>query len=782
MPRCCRRLLPLALLLVAAQLLSPALASARQPRQLSVEDYVRAERFLGARTQPLLTGLAGRVAWLDDGRFWYLTTTADGFDLMLVDPPQRTRDPLFDRARMAAALTAASGQVIAAAALPYPAMTLTSDGHVITFPLQGTRWRCDVSSYTCAAEDRERLPDGRFRPPPNSVVSPDGSRAAFTRGHNLWVRDLTTNQDRQLTTDGETDFGYATNNAGWARSDAPVLLWSPDSRKLATFQQDARGVTEMYVVAAPSGRPRLERWRYPMVGDSVIFRIHRIIIDVESGRVMRLQMPPDVQRSTIDDHVASGTTFHDVQWYPDASHLAFVSVSRDNRHVVLRVADAATGAVRDVFEESSATPIQSGFHTYGHSNWRLLAGSNEVLWWSQRDDWGHLYLYDLGTGRLKGQLTSGPWNVARVLRVDERDRVLLFTGVGREPGRDPYFEHLYRIDLNGRRLTLLTPENADHLISLSPDGRLFAHWHSTPTRPPVGGIRRITGELVMEFHHADISRLLATGWRPPTPIVVKARDSVTDLYGLMFTPTDLDPGRKYPVVNYVYSGPFWGSVGLRQFRTAHIDHQSLAELGFIVVAIDGHGTDLRSRRFLDLAVGDLGDAGIPDQIAGIRQLAERHQFIDLDRVGVWGHSSGGFAAASAILRHPDFYKVAISQAGVHDHRSYEDNWGERWHGLLQRTERGDNHESQANHLLAANLRGKLLLAHGALDNNVAVYQTYLLVDALIKANKDFDLIIFPQQRHGFGADEPYMMRRRWDYFVRHLLGAEPPPEYRIGGR
>jgi dipeptidyl-peptidase 4 len=644
------------------------------------------------------------------------------------------------------------------------------------------RWSCDVTAYTCVAPDTAR-PAGAGQPaPPASVTSPDGRLAAFIRDHNLWVRDLGTGQDRPLTTDGAEDFGYATNNAGWTRSPAPLVAWSPDSRRIFTFQQDARGIGNMYLVTTNVGTPALQQWRYPLPEDTVTFRLHRVIIDVEPARVTRLNLPPDPQRSTIYDHVAIGGRLVDVEWFPDGSHVAFVSTSRDAREIAFRVANAATGEVRTLFTESSATQFQSGWVANGEVNWRVLPGANAVIWWSQRDNWGHLYLYDLRTGRLLRQLTSGAWNVSAVLRVDERARNLYFTGVGREQGRHPYFRHLYRVGLDGRGLTLLTPEDADHGVTVAPDGRHFVDSYSTSTTPPVTVLRGLDGRVVMQLERADASRLLATGWRPPTPIRVKARDGRTDLYGLMFTPTQLDTTRRYPIVNYIYPGPWGSSVGNWGFLPAHSDHQALAELGFVVVAINGMGTELRSKEFLDFYYGNMGDNTIPDQIAGMRELASRHGFIDIDRAGIWGHSGGGFATASAMFRHPEFFRVGVSQAGNHDNRNYVDAWSERFQGLLRRSNGSDNYEVQANQLVAQNLQGRLLLAHGALDDNVAPYNTYLVVDALIKANKDFDLIVFPHQRHGFGVDNNYMMRRRWDYFVQHLMGAEPPREYRIGGR
>jgi Tol biopolymer transport system component/dienelactone hydrolase len=766
-------------LLMIVTLLAATPLAAQQPRQLTADDYARAERFLTANTVPLVRGMSSPPEWLDDGRFWYRVTNLGGADVIMVDPARRTRAAAFDAARLASALGTAANTRIDAGRLAFGDFAFANDARSINIAANNRNWVCSIQEYTCAPVDTTRAP---AEAPPNSVTSPDGRYAAYIRNYNLWVKDLTTSQDRQLTTDGVQDFGYATNNAGWIRSNEPVLLWSPDSKKIATFQHDARGVGEMYLVTTNVGAPRLERWRYPLPQDSVIFRIHRVVIEVESARVVRLQMPPDQHRSTISDHVADGSTFLDVEWFPDASQLAFVSSSRDHKEAVFRVANASTGAVRTVFQERSPTQFQSGLAAIGHPNWRVLPASHEVIWWSQRDDWGHLYLYDLESGALKRQITTGSWNVAEVKHVDERGRLLYFTGAGREQGRDPYFQHFYRIGVDGRGLTLLTPENANHTITLSPDGQYLTDTYSSVTTPPVSVLRRINGQVAMELERADISRLQAAGWKPPTPITVKARDGRTDLYGLMFTPTQLDSTRKYPIINYIYPGPWGSSVFTRNFIPAHGDHQALAELGFIVVAIDGMGTEWRSKAFHDFYYGNMGDNTIPDQIAGMRELASRHSWIDIERAGIWGHSGGGFATAAAMFRHPDFFKVGISESGNHDNRNYEDDWGERFQGLLRRTNGNDNYESQANQLVARNLRGKLLLAHGGMDDNVPPYNTWLVVDALVKANKDFDLIYLPLQRHGFGADGNYMMRRRWDYFVRHLLGAEPPPEYQIGRR
>lgn len=758
----------LSLLLIAAQL------AAQSPRTLTADDYARAERYLSPTAAPLVTGLGVQPAWLDNGRFWYRTSVANGFQYIIFDAAKRTRSTPFDQARLAQALSAAANSRVDPNRLQFSAFQLSSDTRTISVTTSDSRpWKCDLQTYECTPALA------------NAVVSPDGKRAVYIRDFNLWMMDLTTRQVTQLTTDGIKDFGYATDNAGWIKSDRAVVVWSPDSKKIATFQHDGRGTSMMYLVEAKVGEPALQAWRYPLPGDSVIFRIHRVVIDVDApggARVVRFQMPPDQHRSTISDHIVNEGTWADVEWYPDGSRIAFVSSSRDHKQANLRVADASTGAIRDVLEERAATQFESGFPDANTINWHVLPASNEVLWWSQRDNWGHLYLYDLATGRLKQRITSGDWNVAQLLRVDEKTRTLYFTGVGREPGRNPYFKHFYKIRMDGRGLTLLTPEDADHTITIAPDSRTFVDLYSTPTTPPVSVLRDLNGRVVVQLEKADASRLVATGWKPPTPIVVKARDGRTDLYGLLYTPARFDFTQKYPIVNYIYPGPWGSSVGSWSFSPARGDNQALAELGFVVVQINGMGTAWRSKAFNDAYFGNMGDNGLPDQVAGMKELAQRYRFIDIDRAGIWGHSGGGFATADAMFRYPDFFKVGISESGNHDNRVYEDDWGERFQGLLRKTNGSDNYASAANQLLAKNLKGKLLLAHGAMDDNVPPYNTSLVVDALTKANKDFDLIIFPYARHGFGAMSNYMTRRRWDYFVKNLMGAEPPKEYEIGRR
>ncbi|MCJ7581519.1 MAG: S9 family peptidase [Candidatus Aminicenantes bacterium] len=747
------------------------LPAAQHPdrRTVTDEDYAHAEKFLSKFTSPLVFGASVRPTWINDSYFWYRNTIPEGAEFVLVDTKKKQRTRAFDHKKLALALSEASGKEYEPFDLPFQSIEFSEKRDSLTFTVDSLEYSYQIKKDVCIKGDLIEQVDRDL------ILSPDGNLGIFIRDFNLWMKELSTGKETQLTTDGIEDFGYGTNNAGWTKSTRAVLLWSPDSKKIATFQHDGRGVGEMYLVTTNVGHPKLEAWKYPLPEDKEIFRIHRVVIHVDGPRVVRLQMPPDQHRSTITDHIAYGGGLADTEWSSDSSQLAFVSVSRDHKDVVLRMSDPETGVVRDVLEEKVDTFFESGI---GGINWHILSESNEVIWFSQRDNWGHLYLYNLETGGLKNRITEGNWNVLQLLRMDKDNRVLYFTGAGREPG-DPYFQYFYCVNMDGSNLKLLTPNNANHSISLSPSGKNFVDSFSTPVEPPVSEVRNSEGQKLLMFEKADISRLIEAGWIPPVPFSVKARDGKTDLYGLLFKPTNLDPEKKYPIVNYIYPGPQTGSVGSRSFSEARGDRQALAELGFIVVSLDAMGTPMRSKSFHAAYYGNMGDNGLPDQITGMKQLAERYPCIDIDRVGITGHSGGGFASTDAILRYPDFFKVAVSGAGNHDNRNYEDDWGEKWQGLLETYDDGTtSYDNQANQLLAKNLKGKLLLAHGTMDSNVPMYNTLLVVDALIAANKDFDLILFPNRGHGFSS-ENYMQRRKWDYFVKHLLGAEPPAEYQF---
>ncbi len=691
---------------------------------LTEADYQHASEMLSGNTNKYVDN-AIQPQWLPNNKLWYRCLTESGVTYKLFDPTRGDK--------------------------------ITANSKKELFENASIKW-----------DDGE--------PSESEAVSPDGKYIAFLRDWNLWIRDRATGTEIALTRDGVKDFGYATDNAGWTHSDKPVLSWSPDSKKIATYQQDQRHINSMYLVKTKVGAPELEEWKYPLPGDSEIIKIHRIVIDIsDEPKIIRFKMQPDQRRASLSDDISIRGRLADVAWSDDSKQLVFVSTSRDHKQENVRIANCETGEVRDIFEEKVDTQFESGQDAI---SWRYLSKTNEVIWYSERSDWGHLYLYDANTGLLKNQITAGNYVVRKILNVDQKNRVIYFQAGGK--GSNPYYRFLYSVDFSGKNLKLLTPNEGDHTVTFSPNGKYFIDSYSQPDVPAVYEVRDTKGKLITTLEKMDISRLEATGWKPPTSFTVKSADNLWDLYGLLFKPTKMSASTKYPVIVYIYPGPQGGSVGAWNFSSARRDCQALAELGFIVVQLEGSCNPKRSKSFHDACYGNMGENTLPDQISALKQLEERFEFIDLERVGIWGHSGGGFATAAAMFKYPDFFKVGISESGNHDNRNYEDDWGERYIGLETSDDSGkSNYEKQANQTFAKDLKGKLLLIHGGMDDNVPPYNTYLVADALIKANKDFDFLLLPNARHGYGIDSYYIMRRRWDYFVQHLLHATPPKEYQI---
>jgi dipeptidyl-peptidase 4 len=763
------------LAVLATTIAAPAAGRQVPDGGFPAERYERAARVASWNVESLVRRGEVQPQWLPDGRFWYRNRIADGHEFIVVDPARGTRARAFDHERMAALLSEAGGQQYTAWALPLTALRPLGDGRGLGFELDRRRWECDVVAYLCPrpATPVEALAD--------ASVSPDGRHAVLLRNHNLWLREIATGQERQVTTDGVARYGYATDNEGWRESTRPAVRWSPDGRRVLTYRLDERDVRLMHLLETAEPAPVLHSWPYALPGDTAVPLYERVVIDVAAGTVVPLDVQRDHQRMSSCCGMLRGDAWGDAEWSADGRHIAFTSVSRDYRDVVLRIADAATGQVRTILEERGEPFFEATAAGRGIPNWRVLHGRGQVLWLSHRDNNAHLWLHDLATGREVRRLTSGDWNVIDVMHVDEAGGWLYFTAAGREAGRDPYFRHLYRIRLDGRNLTLLTPEDADHVITMSPNGAYFVDSHSTVARPPVSVLRRADGRSVRVLEEADIGALQAAGWVAPIPFTALARDGVTEIHGVMYRPSDFDESRRYPIINNIYPGPQAGSIGPRTFAASRRGNvQALAELGFIVVQVDALGTPMRGRDIHAYYAGDLADNGLPDQIAAMRQLAERYPWIDLGRVGIYGHSGGGFAAAAALLRHAEFFHVGVASAGNMDNRAYTYYWGEKWQGpLVPLAGGGDTYSNQALHLFAENLRGRLLIAYGTMDSNVPPNSTLLLINELIRHNRDFDTIVMPNRNHGF-ANEPYFVRRTWDYFVTHLLGAVPPREFRLG--
>ncbi len=752
---------------LAAQ--TPPAASPAAPR------YDRAEQLLTWNSTRLVTGDEVQAQWMKDGaRFWYRNKVRQGAEFVLVDPVRGARELLFDNARLAAAISTAADTSVDPTRLPFRTFRFAKDGddeRNIEFRFGKRRLTCDISAYQCVAADT--LPsDVPF------VLSPDRKWEAYVRGYDVYVRPRGVAADSvRLTTDGAQGWSYGLGDPSPqdrlqtpVRPRRPQIKWAPNSRQLIVSRNDTRGVAMMPYISYTSQRPRAFSQPYALPGDSVIPKPGFHILDRESKGNVRVQLTtPPAQASW-------NLSARDSAWNLASSKVYLTTMSRASKVATLFEVDAATGAARQLAADSAKTFVETGNPVDPTPTY--VTEDGEALVWSERDGWGHLYRYG-ADGKLKNRITEGPWQVGTIVAVDEKTKRVWFTGRGREADAFLYYGQLYSANFDGTGLQRLTTEDAEHRVQVSPNGRWVVDVYSRIESPPVTVLRdALTGRVVRKLETADASQLAALGFKGARVFTAKARDGVTDLYGVMYLPSNLDTTRRYPIISHIYPGPQVGSVGAWTYKAAG-EPAAIAELGFIVVQIDHLGTPLRSKAFHDNYYGKFGDNGLPDHIAVIKQLASRHGFIDIDKVGIFGHSGGGFASTDAILRYPDFFKVAVSGAGNHDNRSYNIYWAEKYQGLLQRdsVRRSDNFATEANAAMAANLQGKLLLMHGDMDDNVHPAMTIQMVDALIKANRSFDLVIAPNRPHSL--NEPYFIRRRWDYFVQHLMGAMPPTNYLI---
>ncbi|HSW11063.1 MAG TPA: DPP IV N-terminal domain-containing protein [Bacillota bacterium] len=696
----------------------------------------------------------------------------------MVDAPTGVRELAFDHHRLAAALSEAAGRPYTCDRLPFDAIELTEDGAAWRFTVEGSRWEFSRLTGRCS------LAQVQNGPPPAEATSPDRTWAAFVKDYNLYARPLSSGSDPiQFTGDGELDCAYGSPlsspllEAGLGDPERPAVVWSPTSRYFLSYRIDARKSGRLRSVQSTpkdgTARPKDFGYVYPLPGDDEVPVAFPVVCHIPTGEAIRVDIEPLPL-------LYFGGPRHPVWWSPGGERLYVLNRRRGFQTTVLHEIDPLTGRSRTILEETASTgwdPRAS--HWPDTHNVRILNGGEKVIWYSWRDGWGHLYLCDGATGRVLNRITEGPWVVHDVLHVNERDSLVYFTAGGREEERDPYYRHLYRAPLDGNNLELLTPEDGDHEVIASPSGSYFIDTWSRMDSPPTTVLRRADGSRFLTLEEADIAPLLATGWRFPERFCVKARDGITDLYGVIFRPSSFTPTKRYPVIERIYQGPQGiaaprGFAGGPESGSPFWHDQALAELGFIVIVLDGLGTSWRSKAFLDCSYRNLGDAGLDDHVSALRQLADRDPSLDLTRVGIYGYSAGGYAATRAILTRPDFYKVAIAWAGNHDHRLDKAGWVERYMGLPV----GDHYLEQANATLAGRLKGRLFLMHGEMDENVPLAATLRLAAALIEENKDFDLLILPNGTHASG-NHPYVTRRRWDYFVRHLLEMEPPPEYKL---
>ncbi len=767
------------LLLVA--LLS--LAALPLAAQGTLEDYQRAVRFLPGNMRHMVFTADVYPNWIEKtDRFWYRSTGPKGSEFVLVDAAQNTSAPAFDHEKLAEGLSRAAHHTYQATDLPFDSFDFVEDGKAIRFDVENTQWTCQLSSYECrpsrpggaAAEGGPGAQAGPGAAEQNENESPNHRWAAFVKEHNLFVRDTSTGTVIQLTRDGIPGYDYATSlpelrslitqgvEKGEDVRDRPDAFWSPDSSKLVTFRIDSRNAgrfTTLQFVPPGQLRPKAYDYVYPLPGE-VLPSTEVMVFDVLSGKRV------DVKTDPLEIPFQGGPGFFD--WFPDNKNFYYEHGTRGNKETELRVVNAETGEQKVLISEQDGLYIDPGEHFL-----RIVADGGGVLWSSERDGWNHLYYYN-DKGQLQNQITKGPWVVREIEFVDAKAHQVYFLASGREKNEDPYETHIYRANFDGSGLELLTPGDANHTADFSSDGQYFVDNSSRPDLPGESVLRRSKdGSVVRELEKADVTGLQATGWKPAEPFAGKATDGKTDLYGLIWRPSNFDASKKYPIIEQVYTGP-QGFFVPKTFASS-LRLQSMAELGFVVVMVDGRGTTGRSRAFHEFSYHNLGGS-FEDHVTMIKEMAEKYPYMDITRVGIYGTSAGGYGSAHAILAFPDFYKVCVSTSGDHDARLDKAWWNEQYQGYPV----GDDYAEQSNVTMAGKLKGHLLLIHGDIDDNVNPVETMRFVDALMSANKEFDMLYVPNMYHGdSGPHASYVSRRRWDYFVQYLLGVTPPAGFEI---
>jgi dienelactone hydrolase len=778
-------------------------------------NYKLANKFSSKQLAPMIYSTSVQPKWIGKtDTFWYAYRTSAGTSYWLVDPEKKSKKPLFDRTKLASHLAEQSRRPVDADTLNLSRTEVLNDGKIFRFVFADTLFEYDLAANKLTSKGK--APPA---PPPSTgfgkrrsaeawdeidadgepeadeaddtlspqtkgkstrvsrYVSPDKKASIYVKDYNLYFGDPG-KETTQLTKDGHEDYTYALTPSG-LNQPGP---WSRDSEHFFAYRRDLRGVKELFVInSLAKPRPTLEKYKYPMPGEEAV-RKSEILIGSRGSKTL-IPIKPKWRDET----------YQHVRWERKESELRFVRVDRFHRNLELCAVDATKHAERVLIAEGfENAPIEYQAPYY-------LNDSDEMIWWSERTGWGHFYLYERN-GKLKNAITSGAFRASRIVAVDEKQRILYFQANGREPGENVYYQHLYSIKLDGTDLKLLDPGNANHFSTLSPSRKFLVDNQTGVDVLPRSVLRdAVSGQEIMSLEKTDLSRLTTYGWKPAETFVVKAADGVTNLYGNMWKPFDFDPKKKYPILAHVYPGP--QQEGVTHTFAAWSSNMQLAQLGFVVIQV-GHrgGSPFRSKAYHSFGYYNLRDYGLADKKAAIEQLAARHDWIDLAKVGIFGHSGGGFMSAAAVLQKPynEFFKAAVANAGNHDNNIYGYYWAERYHGMkevpLQEEAKdktkgpGDTASPAAppvvappiktkleiqvptNAELAANLKGRLMLVHGELDNNVHPANTMRLVDALIQANKRFDLLMLPGKRHGFGDYTPYVTRRTWEFFAEHLLG------------
>ncbi len=761
--------------------------------------YTLAQRFTKEKVDKMLFSTTVDPHWFQQGQaFWYHYKTSDGDAWYVVDPVARSKQPLFDRDWMAARLTEIVQDPYSARHLPIRDLQAKEDGKTFTFWVESKQGeKKDTLYFSYNYQNKQLLKtekDELDKQLEWASVSPDKQTVVFAKDMNLYRMSYADYQkakrneqdstivEVQLTRDGVKDYGfgqpYSLLNTdtlcNGKRRHPGYLAWSPDSRRFAIVRTDDRAVKELWVINAMAmPRPTLETYKYQMPGEKESSIDHLLLFDLSDNsyreiatsafkdQSLNLSRCPREERQRGQKEVAS-------VWLGDENRFFVTRSSRDLHRIDVCSYTIGEDSIRPIIQERLNTYIEL-------RPLAALKGGKELVHWSERDGWAHLYLYD-DQGHLKNRITSGPWHVDGIVKVDEARRVVYFLANGREKGENPYYEHLYRVNLDGSGLQLVSAGDYFHEVRMDDPCQYVVDNYSRVNTIPATDLLDNMGRKVMTLEQSDFSQLLAAGYQFPEPFQVKAADGVTDLYGVMYKPFDFDSTKVYPIIDYVYPGPQVEAT-VYPFKKMTVRTDRLAQAGFIVISVGNRGGHpSRSKWYHNYGYGNLRDYGLADQKAAIEQLAARHPFIDIHRVGIHGHSGGGFMSTAAILQYPDFFKVAVSCAGNHDNTIYNRWWSETHHGVREKvTEEGDTtfvYSIKSNPELAKRLKGHLLLVHGDIDNNVHPGNTTRVVDALIRANKRFDMLVLPQQRHHFGDMDEYFYWRLVDYFSRYLLGQQ----------
>jgi len=720
--------------------------------QGTLKEYKRANA-VDSLFKNKVTNTPKEFHWVGNDYVWYSNNLLKGKEFLLVDTKQHKQQQAFDHHKLAQSLSKIAGKEINAKDLPIENLEFDKTLSTVTFTADTIKISCNLSTYELKKLGAYKKPlrtneywGGNFDELGNKPVgSPDSLHTAFIKNYNLYIKNKKTKIETQLSYDGSKGFYYSS-----------YLQWSPNSAEIMAYKVRPGEEHKIYFVeSSPKDQfqPKLQTRDYLKPGDQLPFKSPQLFV-VSSKK--QIPVATDLFQ---EQYGLSG-----FEWKEDNSSFTFEYNQRG--HQVYRVLEvnATTGKVKVIIEETSPT-----FIDYSGKRYRFdIKKSNEIVWASERDGWNHLYLYDALTGKVKNQITKGNWPVREVIKVDEEKKQIYFTASGLDKDQDPYLLQFCRIDFNGKNFTRLTTENGNHKVTFSPDYKYYVDQYSRVDFAPITILKSVdTQKAIVEMQKADITELQKTGWTAPEVFTAKGRDGKTDIWGVIVRPTTFDPNRKYPIIEYIYAGPHDSFVP-KNFQPYYWAMSSLAELGFIVVQIDGMGTSNRSKAFHDVCWKNLKDGGFPDRKLWMKAAAAKYPYMNIDKVGIHGTSAGGQNAGAALVFNSDFYDVAVASCGCHDNRMDKMWWNEQWMGYPV----GPEYEACSNTANAAQLNGNLMLILGELDDNVDPASTMQFANALIKANKNFELVTVPGMGHSAGGD--YGERKRRDYFVQHLLGVTPP--------